>query len=97
MRNHFVGFVMRRLIYRCSRTTSTTYVFGLQLHYKHFVETKDNVLRFLEHLLYFFFFFFFFVVVVVVFFIIKTTVQEFEQNQYHDIIRSSEMNMLFSK
>ena len=31
------------------------------------------------------------------FFVIKTTVQEFEQNQCHDIIRSSEMNMLFSK
>ena len=39
----------------------------------------------------FFFFFVFF------FFVIKTTVQEFEQNQCHDIIRSSEMNMLFSK
>ena len=32
-------------------------------------------------------------------FFIKTTVQEFEQNQNqcHDIIRSSGMNMLFSK
>ena len=35
-------------------------------------------------------FFFFF------FFVIKTTVQEFEQNQCHNITRSSEMNMLFS-
>ena len=42
------------------------------------------MLRFLEHLLY-------------SFFVIKTTTQEFEQNQCHDIIRSSEMNMLFSK
>ena len=57
---------------------------------KHSVETKNNVLRFLEHLLYFILFYFIFVV-------IKTTAQEFEQNQCHDIIRSSEMNMLFSK
>ena len=71
---------------------------------KHFVETKNNLLRFLEHLLFFvclfvcccfFVFFCFFFVVVVVF--IKATVQEFEQNQCHDIIRSSEMNVLFSK
>ena len=39
----------------------------------------------------FVFFFFFF------FFVIETTVQEFEQNQYHDITRSSEINMHFSK
>ena len=53
---------------------------------KHFVETKNNLLGFLEHLLYFF-----------SFLLQKTTVQEFEQNQCHDIIRSSEMNMRFSK
>ena len=29
--SHFVGFDMRRLIYRCSGTT-TTYILGLQLH-----------------------------------------------------------------
>ena len=43
--SHFVGFVMRRLIYRCSGTTSTTYVLGLQrcnCIYKHFVETKKK-------------------------------------------------------
>ena len=30
-------------------------------------------------------------------FVIKTTAHEFELNQCHDTIRSSEMNMLFSK
>ena len=44
------------------------------------------MLRFLEHLLYSFFVC-----------VIKTTAQEFEQNQCHDIIMSSEMNMIFSK
>ena len=44
--------------------------------YKHFVETKNIVFRFFEHLLYSSFLF-----------VIKTTVQEFEQNQCHDIIR----------
>ena len=34
---------------------------------------------------------------VFIFLDIKSTVQEFEQNQCHDIIRSSEMNMLFNK
>ena len=53
---------------------------------KHFVETKNNLLRFLERLLYFCFCFG-----------IKTTAQEFEQNQCHDIIRSSDMNMFLSK
>ena len=57
---------------------------GCNCIYKHFVETKNNVLRFLEHLLYSVFGH-------------KTTVQEFEQNQCHDIIRSSEMNMLFNR
>ena len=96
--SHFVGFVMRRLIYRCSGTTSTTHVLGLQrcnCIYKHFVEKKKKKKKqcveifrtFTDFFVFFFFFFFFFV--------IKTTVQEFEQNQYHD--RSSEMNMLFSK
>ena len=59
-------------------------VLGFNCIYKHFVETK-NVLRFVEHLLYSFFF------------CHKTTIQAFEQNQCHDIIRSSEMKMLFSK
>ena len=45
--------------------------FGCNYIYKHFVETKNTVFRFL----------FFFV------FVVKTTVQEFEQNQCHDIIR----------
>ena len=44
-----------------------------------------------NHFVFFFFFFFFF------FFIVKTTVQNFEQNQFHDIIRRSEVDMLFSK
>ena len=60
--------------------------FGCNCIYKHFVETKNNVLKFLEHLLYSFFFL-----------VIKTTVQEFEQSECHDIIKSSEMSMLFSK
>ena len=54
---------------------------GCKCIYKHFVETKNNELWFLEHLLY-------------SFLVIKTTEQEFGQNQCHDIIRSSEMNML---
>ena len=70
---------------------------------KHFVETKNTVFRFLKHLLFFlllffclFFFFgffvvYFFFVCFVLFFVIKATVQEFEQNQCHDII------MLFNK
>ena len=62
---------------------------------KHFVEEKKKKKKkqfveiFRTFTVFFFFFFFFFVV--------KTTAQAFEQNQCHDIIRSSEMNMLFGK
>ena len=58
---------------------------GCNYIYKHFIETKYNVLRFLEYLLYSFCL------------VIKTAFQESEQCQCHDTIRSSEMNMLFSK
>ena len=38
--SHFVGFVMRRLIYRCSGTTSATFILGLQLHWLAFCRNK---------------------------------------------------------
>ena len=70
--------------------------FGCNCIYKHFVETKKKkkkgqCVEFFRTFTVFFFFFFGHKKTT------KTTVQEFEQNQCHDIIRSSEMNMLFSK
>ena len=65
---------------------------------KHFVETvetknknkkkKTKKKRFVE---------IFRTVTVFFVFVMKTTAQKFEQNQCHDIIRSSEMSMLFNK
>ena len=51
--SHFIDFVMRRLIYKSSGTTSTICSWAATAF-----RNKNNVLRFKEHLLYFFFFFF---------------------------------------
>ena len=81
----FINFSDYTITYNYMRCNTISNIL-VATHWTH----SEDLLRFLEYLLYSFFFSFFF-------FVVKNTVQEFEQHQCHDIIRSSEMNMLFSK